>query len=82
LSVVEISIEGAESLWQWRKLDQSGRTVNCTQWLGAAYVGRVSVGRSTFYLHYRDKDNPLLSQFEKFLETMSTALSIRKEESH
>src|SRR6266849_9044773 len=45
-------------------------------------LDRASVGRSTFYLHYRDKDDPLLSQFEKFLKTMSTALSIRKEESH
>ena len=45
-------------------------------------LDRASVGRSTFYLHYRDKDDPLLSQFEKFLQTMSTALSIRKEESH
>ena len=45
-------------------------------------LDRASVGRSTFYLHYRDKDDLLLGQFEKFLETMSTALSIRKEESH
>jgi AcrR family transcriptional regulator len=45
-------------------------------------LDRASVGRSTFYLHYRDKDDLLLSQLEKFLETMSTALSIRKEESH
>src|SRR5713101_7643435 len=45
-------------------------------------LDRASVGRSTFYLHYRDKDDLLLSQFEKFLETMSTALSIQKEESH
>ncbi len=44
-------------------------------------LDRASVGRSTFYLHYRDKDDLLLSQLEKFLETMSTALSIRKEES-
>src|SRR3984893_16995107 len=45
-------------------------------------LDRASVGRSTFYLHYRDKDDLLLSQLEKFLEMMSTALSIRKEESH
>src|SRR5260370_22825650 len=45
-------------------------------------LDRGSVGRSTFYLHYRDKDDLLLSQLEKFLETMSTALSLRKEESH
>jgi AcrR family transcriptional regulator len=44
-------------------------------------LDRASVGRSTFYLHYRDKDDLLLSQLEMFLETMSTALSIRKEES-
>src|SRR6266446_6198501 len=45
-------------------------------------LDRASVGRSTFYLHYRDKDDLLLSQLEKFLEMMSTALSIRQAESH
>jgi AcrR family transcriptional regulator len=45
-------------------------------------LDRASVGRSTFYLHYRDKDDLLLSQLEGFLETMSTALSARNEESH
>ena len=45
-------------------------------------LDRASVGRSTFYLHFRDKNDLLLSQLEKFLETMSTALSLRKERSH
>src|SRR5580700_2076839 len=45
-------------------------------------LDRASVGRSTFYLHYRGKDDLLLSQLEMFLETMSTALSTRKERSH
>lgn len=45
-------------------------------------LDRASVGRSTFYLHFRDTNDLLLSQLEKFLEMMSTALSVRKEESH
>ena len=45
-------------------------------------LDRASVGRSTFYLHYRDKDDLLLSQLEGFLEVMSTVLSVRKEQSH
>ena len=45
-------------------------------------LDRASVGRSTFYLHFRDKNDLLLSQLEKFLDTMSTALSVRKEKSH
>jgi AcrR family transcriptional regulator len=45
-------------------------------------LDRASVGRSTFYLHFRDTDDLLLSQLEKFLEMMSTALSVRKEKSH
>jgi AcrR family transcriptional regulator len=45
-------------------------------------LDRSSVGRSTFYLHFRDKNDLLLSQLEGFLETMSTSLSVRKEVSH
>jgi AcrR family transcriptional regulator len=45
-------------------------------------LDRASVGRSTFYLHFRDKDDLLLSQLERFFETMSTLLAVRKEESH
>jgi AcrR family transcriptional regulator len=45
-------------------------------------LDRASVGRSTFYLHFRDKNDLLLSQLETFLEMMSTTLSIRKEKSH
>ncbi len=44
-------------------------------------LDRASVGRSTFYFHFRDKNDLLLSQLEKFLEMMSTALSVRKEDS-
>jgi len=42
-------------------------------------LNRASVGRSTFYLHFRDKNDLLLSQLEKFLEMMSTSLSVSKE---
>lgn len=44
-------------------------------------LDRASVGRSTFYLHFRDKNDLLLSQLEMFLEIMSTMLSAKKEES-
>src|SRR5277367_2391358 len=44
-------------------------------------LDRASVGRSTFYVHFRDKNDLLLCQLEYFLEMMSTALSIRKEKS-
>ena len=45
-------------------------------------LDRASVGRSTFYLHFRDTDDLLLSQLEGFLEIMSTTLSVGKEKSH
>lgn len=45
-------------------------------------LDRSGVGRSTFYLHFRDKDDLLVSQLEMFLEMMSTALSVRKDKSH
>jgi AcrR family transcriptional regulator len=45
-------------------------------------LNRASVGRSTFYLHFRGKDDLLLSQFEWFLEIMGTMLSRRGEKSH
>jgi AcrR family transcriptional regulator len=45
-------------------------------------LDRAAVGRSTFYVHYRDKDDLLLNQFEEGLEMWSTVLSRRGEKSH
>ena len=44
-------------------------------------LDRAGVGRSTFYLHFRDKGDLLMSQLEMFLEMMSTVLSVRQEKS-
>ena len=44
-------------------------------------LDRAAVGRSTFYLHFRDKNDLLLSQLETALEHMSTVLMVRREQS-
>lgn len=44
-------------------------------------LDRASVGRSTFYLHFRDKEDLLLTQLEGFCEMMSNALSDSNEKS-
>ena len=38
---------------------------------------RAGVGRSTFYVHYRDKDDLFLSDLEEFLELVATMLKQR-----
>jgi AcrR family transcriptional regulator len=45
-------------------------------------LDRAGIGRSTFYAHYRGKDDLLLSDIEDFLEGMSTLLSRRGEASN
>src|SRR5262249_15229384 len=45
-------------------------------------LDRAAVGRSTFYLHYRDKDDLFLTQLEDGLEMWSTVLSRKQEKSH
>jgi AcrR family transcriptional regulator len=43
---------------------------------------QAAVGRSTFYLHYRDKDDLLLDLMENGMEMWSNGLSKAKEKSH
>ena len=40
-------------------------------------LDRAKVGRSTFYAHYSDKDDLLMSDAEEFFESLSMALSAR-----
>jgi AcrR family transcriptional regulator len=44
-------------------------------------LDRAGVGRSTFYSHYRDKDDLFLSDADDFFAGMSTLLSCRREAS-
>jgi AcrR family transcriptional regulator len=44
-------------------------------------LDRAAVSRSTFYLHFNDKNDLLLSQLEMFLNTMSTMLIVHNEKS-
>ena len=45
-------------------------------------LARARVSRSTFYAHFRDKQDLFVSDMDEFLETMATALSRRGERSH
>jgi len=44
-------------------------------------LNRAKVARSTFYVHYRDKNDLLFSQLEQFLEFISTKQSREQEKS-
>jgi len=45
-------------------------------------LSRAGVGRSTFYLHFRDKDDLFLSVLEEGLDMWTTALTRAHEKSH
>ena len=44
-------------------------------------LDRAKVGRSTFYTHYSDKDDLLMSDAEEFFEAISMMLSVRGDQS-
>jgi AcrR family transcriptional regulator len=44
-------------------------------------LDRAKVGRSTFYSHYSDKDDLLMSDAEEFFESVAMLLSVRGDES-
>ena len=44
-------------------------------------LDRAHVSRSTFYAHYSDKDDLLMSDSEEFFEALSTALSAHGDKS-
>ena len=44
-------------------------------------LDRAKVGRSTFYTHYSDKDDLLMSDAEEFFESVSLLLSLRGDKS-
>lgn len=44
-------------------------------------LDRAGVGRSTFYAHFRDKDDLFISDAEEFFEGIAMALSVRKDPS-
>lgn len=44
-------------------------------------LDRAKVGRSTFYAHYSDKDDLLMSDAEEFFESISNVLSVRGDKS-
>ena len=44
-------------------------------------LDRAKVGRSTFYAHYSDKDDLLMSDAEEFFEALSMMLSVRGDQS-
>ena len=44
-------------------------------------LDRAGVGRSTFYVHYRDKDDLFISDVDDFWESFASMLSRRGEKS-